>query len=177
MRTSILIISTTIVLCMFSQNIQSQTAIEFARMASTKLEHGDYEGAIDDFSNAIRLQPDYEVLYRAYFGRGYAKFQIGDYEGAKTDFDRSIREHSNDAEVYFWRAYTKYKLRYSANSEIADYNRAILLDPNYAEAYFNRGHANIKNRQLRAGCRDLRKAYELGYEEAEPHIRIHCGEP
>jgi len=172
------IIILTFVFIFFSaQQTQSQTAVEFARMASAKLEIGDFEAAINDFSNAIRLQPDYDILYRAYFGRGYAKFQIGDYEGAKTDFDRSIRQFSNDAEVYFWRAYTKYRLRYSASSEIADYNRAILLNPNYAEAYFNRGQANIKNRQLRAGCRDLRKAYELGYDEAEPHIRIHCGEP
>ncbi len=146
-------------------------------MASEKMGEGDFEAAINNFSNAIRLQPDYDILYRAYFGRGYSKFQLGNYEGAKTDFDRSIRQYANDAEVYFWRAYTKYKLNYSASSEIADYNRAILLDPNYAEAYFNRGHAKIKNRQLRAACSDLRKAYELGYEEAEPHIRIHCGKP
>ncbi len=172
-----IIILLTFFLCLGLQDTHSQTALEFARMGSAKLEIGDYEAAIDDFSNAIRLQPDYDILYRAYFGRGFAKFQIGDYEGAKTDFDRSIRQYSNDPEVYFWRAYTKYRLRYSASSEIADYNRAILLNPNYAEAYFNRGQAHIKNRQLRAGCRDLRKAYELGYEEAEPHIRIHCGEP
>ncbi len=146
-------------------------------MASQKMEEAEYDEAIEDFSNAIRLQPDYDILYRAYFGRGFCKFQLGDYEGAKSDFDRSIRQFANDPEVFFWRAYTKYKLRYPASSEIADYNRAILLNPNYAEAYFNRGQAKIKNRQLRAACSDLRKAYELGYEEAEPHIRIHCGKP
>lgn len=162
---------------LFVAGSYSQTVRDFARMATAKMELGDYRGAIEDFSSIIRLQPDYEMLYQAHFGRGYAKFQSGDYEGAKTDFDRSIRIYPNDAEVFFWRAYTKYRLRYSANSEIADYNRAILLNPNYAEAYFNRGQARIKNRQLSTGCRDLRQAFELGYNEAEPHIRIHCGEP
>ena len=156
---------------------KSQTVRDFARMATAKMELGDYRGAIEDFSSIIRLQPDYEMLYQAHFGRGYAKFQSGDYDGAKTDFDRAIRIYPNDAEVFFWRAYTKYRLRYRASSEIADYNRAILLRPDYAEAYFNRGQAKIKNRQLRGGCTDLRKAYELGYQEAETHIRIHCGEP
>lgn len=158
-------------------DIQSQTVRDFARMAKAKMELGDYKGAIDDFSAIIRLQPEYEMLYQAHFGRGYAKFQSGDFEGAKTDFDRAIRIYPNDAEVFFWRAYTKYRLRYRASSEIADYNRAILLRPDYAEAYFNRGQAKIKNRQLRSGCIDLKKALELGYEEAETHVRIHCGGP
>ncbi len=155
----------------------SQTVKDFARMAKAKMELGDYKGAVEDFSSIIRLQPEYEMLYQAHFGRGYAKFQMGEYEDAKKDFDRAIRIYPNDAEVFFWRAYTKYRLKYRASSEIADYNRAILLKPDYAEAYFNRGQAKIKNRQLSSGCKDLRKALELGYDEAEDHVRIHCGEP
>ncbi len=157
-------------------NLKAQTVRDFARMAKAKMEMGDYRGAISDFSSIIRLQPDYEMLYQAHFGRGYAQFQLGKFEEAKTDFDRAIRIYPNDAEVYFWRAFTKYKLRYRASSEIADYNRAILLRPDYAEAYFNRGQAKIKNRQLSSGCIDLRKALELGYEEAATHVKIHCGE-
>jgi tetratricopeptide (TPR) repeat protein len=154
-----------------------QNALDFARMARAKMDMGDYKGAIDDFSSVIRLQPEFETLYKAHFGRGYAKFQSGDYKGAKTDFDRAIRIYPNDPDVFFWRAYTKYRLRYSAASEIADYNRAILLNPDYAEAYFNRGQAKIKNRQLSSGCIDLRKALELGFQDAENQVRIHCGEP
>jgi len=157
-------------------NVKSQTVKDFARMANAKMEMGDYRGAINDFSSIIRLQPDFEMLYQAHFGRGYAQFQLGRYQDAKKDFDRAIRIFPNDAEVYFWRAYTRYKLRQSARSEIADYNRAILLNPDYAEAYFNRGQAKIKNRQLNSGCIDLRKALELGFEEAATHVRIHCPE-
>lgn len=155
----------------------AQSALDFARMARAKMDMGDYKGAIEDFSSTIRLQPDYETLYKAHFGRGYAKFKSGQYQDAKVDFDRAIRIYPNDPEVYFWRAYTKYHLRFSASSEIADYNRAILLKPDYAEAYFNRGQAKIKNRQLNSGCIDLRKALELGFKEAETHVKIHCGEP
>ncbi len=164
------------VMVFISAYTYSQSAADFARRANSKLELGDFRGAIDDFSSCIRLQPDFEVLYKAYFGRGFCNFQLGNYKDAKKDFDLSIRVYANDAEVYFWRAYTKYRLKYSASSEIADYNRAITLQPDYAEAYFNRGQARIKNRQARAGCNDLRKAYELGFEEAHIHIRIHCGE-
>jgi hypothetical protein len=46
---------------------------------------------------------------------------------AKMDFDRAIKIYPNDAEVFYWRAFTKYRMRASASSEISDYNRAILL--------------------------------------------------
>lgn len=154
-----------------------QTPRDFARMAKAKMSMGDYKGAIEDFSSIIRLQPDYEMLYQAYYGRGYAKFQQGKYKAAKNDFDEAIKIFPNDAQVYFWRAYTKYRLKYRASSEIADYNRAILLKPDYAEAYFNRGQAKIKNNQEKGGCKDLKEAFDLGYKEAETHIKIHCGEP
>jgi len=166
----------TIVFFSSAPELYSQTARDFARMANAKLDIGDYRGAREDFSSVIRLQPEFQTLYRAYFGRGYANFQLGDYEEAKSDFDRAIRIYPNDAEVYFWRGYTRFKLRQSAASEISDYSRAILLNPEYAEAYFNRGQARIKNNQLRTGCIDLKKALELNFEKARIHVKIHCGE-
>jgi tetratricopeptide (TPR) repeat protein len=156
-------------------NLSGQSINDFSRMAKAKMDIGDYKSAADDFSSIIRLQPNYEVLYQAYYGRGYAKFQMGNFKAAKTDFDRAIKIYPNDAEVYFWRAYTKYKLRDKASSEIADYNRAILLRPEYPEAFFNRGLAKIKNRQQSSGCNDLKKALELGYQDAELQLRLHCG--
>jgi tetratricopeptide (TPR) repeat protein len=159
----------------FTFTLKSQTTADLSRRAKAKMEMGDYKSAIEDFSSIIKLQPEYEILYQAHYGRGFAKFQLGDFQGAKQDFDRAIKIYPNDAEVYFWRAFTKYRMRASASSEIADYNRAILLKPDYAEAYFNRGQAKIKNRQLNSGCIDLKKALELGYQEAETHVKIHCG--
>jgi tetratricopeptide (TPR) repeat protein len=169
-----LVLTLMISLAVFS-NATSQSIADFSRMAKAKMERGDYKGAADDFSSIIRLQPEYELLYQAHYGRGYALFQMGKYRDAKMDFDRAIKIFPNDAEVYYWRAFTKYRMRASASSEISDYNRAILLRPDYAEAYFNRGQAKIKNRQLRSGCTDLRKSQELGYKEADTHIKIHCG--
>ncbi|MFW5892511.1 MAG: tetratricopeptide repeat protein [Bacteroidota bacterium] len=177
MRRQVLSIMLILLFTLASFTLQSQTSKDFARMAKAKIDLKDYKGAIDDFSSIIRLQPEYETLYQAYYGRGYAKFLDGNFKGAKSDFDRAIKIYPNDAQVFFWRAYTKYRLRYKASSEIADYNRAILLNPDYAEAYFNRGHAKIKNRQPRSGCKDLKKALELGYQEAETHVKIHCGTP
>ncbi len=177
MRPQLFTFTLILLFTLVTPTLKSQTPRDFTRMAKAKIDLGDYKGAIDDFSSIIRLQPEYEMLYQAYYGRGYAKFLDGDYDGAKSDFDRAIKIYPNDAQVFFWRAYTKYRLKYKASSEIADYNRAILLNPDYAEAYFNRGQAKIKNRQPKSGCKDLKKALELGYQEAETHLKIHCGMP
>lgn len=46
------------------------------------------KGAISDYTEAIRLRPDY---YKAYNNRGFTKIQIEDYVGAIFDFDQVIK--------------------------------------------------------------------------------------
>ncbi len=161
---------------MLSGMMMAQNAKDFLRMGDEHLANKDWNKAIESFSYCIKLQPDYQTLYKAHYGRGFAYFNLTEYKLARTDFDRSIRIFPNDPEVYFWRAYTKYHMGQSASSEISDYNRAILLKPDYAEAYFNRGEAKIKNNQKSAGCKDLRKALELGFKKAEFELKLHCEE-
>ena len=49
---------------------------------------GDFEGAIADYSEAIRLQPEHSELWNS---RGLAKLAKGDIAGAIADFDEAIR--------------------------------------------------------------------------------------
>ena len=51
---------------------------------------GDYEGAAEDYSNAISLNPKY---FDAYNNRGNTKNKLKDYQGALEDFDKSIERH------------------------------------------------------------------------------------
>ena len=48
----------------------------------------DYAGAIADYSEAIRLLPEY---YIAWNNRGTAKAKAGDYTGAIEDFNKAIK--------------------------------------------------------------------------------------
>ena len=49
----------------------------------------DYQGAINDFTTAIKLDSSYE---NAYFGRGDAKLNMKDYRGAVKDYSLIIIE-------------------------------------------------------------------------------------
>ena len=59
---------------------------------------GQYEEAIADFDQAIRLQPDSTL--RFYISRGHARAVLGQYEEAFADFDQAIRLRPDDAHAY-----------------------------------------------------------------------------
>ena len=48
---------------------------------------GDYAGAIEDYTQAIELDPKFA---EAYFNRGNAKHSSGDYAGAIEDYTKAI---------------------------------------------------------------------------------------
>ncbi|MEE3716964.1 tetratricopeptide repeat protein [Tumidithrix elongata RA019] len=88
-----------------------------------KYELGDYQGAIADFTEVVRLAPNDS---NAYYCRGNSKVKLGDYQGAIADFTEVIRLDPNDANAYFSRGYAKYELG-DKKVAIADYNEAAQL--------------------------------------------------
>ena len=56
-----------------------EIAENYKEMGDKKYQNGDYKGAIKDYSQAIRLKPDYAD---AYFYRGVSKGIMQDYKGA-----------------------------------------------------------------------------------------------
>ena len=64
----------------------------------------DYSGAISDFTNAIRIKPDYAY---AYYNRGFSKNKLKDYLGAIADYTKTIELDPNYALAYSNRGYSK----------------------------------------------------------------------
>ena len=141
----------------FSQGKQSISAKTYLLWGNTKLELGDYMGAILDCTRAILLKPDYA---EAYYARGYVKHVWGDYTGAIADYTKGIRLKSNLADAYLNRGVARAELgQYFA--AIADYDKAIRLEPDYALVYYNRGLAKGKLKRHFAAIADYDKAIRL----------------
>ncbi|MGU9956866.1 MAG: tetratricopeptide repeat protein [Arenicellales bacterium WSBS_2016_MAG_OTU3] len=68
---------------------------------------GNFEEAIKDFDEAIRLKPDYAA---AYWWRGMAKYELKQYKEAIKDFDEAIRLKPDDYIAYRWRGLAWSKL-------------------------------------------------------------------
>ena len=105
-----------------------------------KSDLGDYAGAIADYTQAIRLTPDFAS---AYYNRGIAKAALGHYIAAIADYTETIRLKPDHASAYYNRGIVKRKLK-QYDAAIADYTETIRLKSDHASAYYNRGIANSK---------------------------------
>ena len=102
----------------------------------------EYDKAIADFTEAIRLEPN----VGAYYNRGKAWSTKKEHDKANADFDAAIRFDPKDAWGFnnrgrVWLAKKDYE------KAIADYDAAIRLDPKYASAHFNRSVTEMLTRR------------------------------
>ena len=115
------------------------TSYNEAIRAGTKklLNLSDYQGAIKDFDEAIRLEPQNAV---AYFNRGTAYLYLG-----LADLESEKLEHALEAFV----------------EVLANYDQAIRLDPEYADAYGSRGASYVYLEKYELAIQDYTEAIRI----------------
>ena len=72
-------------------------AYDIFRQGETKLQVGDYRGAIEDYDQVLKLDA---VNTDAYVSRGVARFGLGDKQGAIKDFTQALQLDANNADIY-----------------------------------------------------------------------------
>ena len=150
----------------FSQQSQFISADTYFRRGNDKTRMENYQGAIADYTQGIRLKPNDAF---AYVVRGNAKVQLGQYFAAIADYDTAIRLKPNDAFAYVVRGNAKVQLgQYFA--AIADYDTAIRLKPNDAFAYVVRGNAKVQLGQYFAAIADYDTAIRLKPNDAFAYV-------
>lgn len=145
---------------------------------------GDFLGAIGNFDEAIRLNPDDAQSHNI---RGNVWDELGAFERALADYDAAIRIDSNNPAAFHDRAILWQRkgaldkalvdldraIRFSFadahlycdrglvwyqrgrhERAIADFDHAIKLDPNFTAAYINRGLILHSNREFTVAFAD-----------------------
>lgn len=114
------------------KTIVQNPAEDLFNSALAKSEAGDIQGAIADYTEAIRLNPNYA---KAHNKRGIIHGRnLKDYTAAKADFDRAIEINPNYGDAYYNRARVREFLEDKPGA-IADYQKA-------AELYQKDGNTN-----------------------------------
>jgi tetratricopeptide (TPR) repeat protein len=127
---------------------------------------GDYDRAIADFNEAIRLRPEYALAYN---NRGNAWNYKGDHDRAIADYSEVIRFNPKYALAYNNRG-AAWNYKGDHDRAIADYSEAIRLNPEYALAYNNRGAAwNYKGDHGRA-IADYSEAIRVNPKDARAYL-------
>ncbi|MCH8196992.1 MAG: tetratricopeptide repeat protein [Proteobacteria bacterium] len=116
-----------------------------------------YDRAIQDYTEAIRLKPDYA---RAFNNRGLSYGRKRQYDRAIRDFTEAIRLRPDYTSAYYKRGLA-YGRKRQYDRAIQDYTEAIRLKPNYASAYGGRGYAKVQLGKRDKAIADFRKAIEL----------------
>ncbi len=153
-------------------------AIDYFGRAMEQLTLRNYESAVEDFTRAIEITPDFAL---AYFMRAFARHKVSgavdensvdvpfmaanemrnryalmldDYDKALQLAPRMATAHYNKGNLYLEMG--------DLTSAISAYSEAIRLHPEFGEAYYNRGYVYFKLGNRANGVADLSRAGELG---------------
>lgn len=99
-----------------------------------RVDLGDVDGAIRDYSRAIQLNARNSEAYQ---DRAAVRMRNGEFEKAITDFNEAIARAPESAEAYAGRGVANASLA-RRELALADFDRAIQLDPGLAIPYVNK---------------------------------------
>jgi tetratricopeptide (TPR) repeat protein len=118
-------------LCLCSAVLFAQTkedAVAYCDRGLDKVMQSDDEGAIEDFTRAIDIDPEYAD---AYYNRACAKYDLDDCAGAVEDYTKTIELDPKYKDAYYNRGCAKYDLGDSTGA-LKDLRKAVKLG--YPEA-------------------------------------------
>ncbi len=120
------------------------------------METGNYEMAIDDFTESINLEPQTYSLAM----RGDSRRLKGNYEEAVEDFTLALEIDPEFYWAYYRRGWTK---EFMKEYEVAlnDYTQAIEKNPGYAYSYLARGELLKNHFNPEKAIPDFKKVVEL----------------
>jgi|ERR1700730_868053 len=131
--------------------------IAYVSRGLAKVKKSELGAAIEDFNEAIRLDPNYIA---ALINRGVAYGLMGQIDRAIEDYTRAIKLDPNSIQAYFDRGFA-YSNAGDYRSAVEDYSQVILLDPKNFGAFNNRCNVQNMRRDYDSAIQDCSKAIEL----------------
>lgn len=141
-------------------------ADDFFIKAYDSYRNKDYQGAIANYTQAIRLNPRYA---NAYYNRGIARSDIGDKQGAIADYTQTVKINPRHDDAYYNRGLVYYELK-NYQAAIADYNESLKINPNAEDAYLNRGLARYELGDKQGAITDYNQALKINPKYANAYL-------
>jgi tetratricopeptide (TPR) repeat protein len=140
-------------------------AVAYSNRGNSFLRRGQNERAIQDYDEAIKLDPRFVDAYR---NRGAAWFNTAAYDKALGDYDAAIRLDPREAGGWADRC-SVYALTGKPGEAKADCDKALDLDPQHVEAQAWRTLVNLQLGQADDAERDI--VGIVGDSPSDPSLR------
>ena len=129
--------------------------------------HGEFDEALDDASEAVRLAPDKAGNL---VGRAVIFLKKKDYRAAITDLDAALRRDRQSGPAYNTRGVVRGALG-EFDAAIADFDIAIRLQPRCPRFFANRGFTRANKEDFDEAIADLNEAIRLDPDLAVAYLR------
>ncbi len=126
----------------------------------------DVARAMEDYTEAIRLDPQNAALY---CNRGYLRGEQHEFDKAIADFTEAIRLDPRDPIAYLHRGHA-WSEQHHDDKAVADFTETIRLDPQNAYAFRSRAHTWLDKGDLNAAIADFTAAIRLDPREVTAYI-------
>ncbi len=146
----------------FISSYNKQISLVYVTRGNTYFKLKEYKQAIDDYTQAIKLDPKNAIYYNA---RGTTYSQLKDYKQAIDDYSQAIKIDPKDAFYYGSRGFTYFQLK-DYKQAIDDYSQAIKLDPKKAIYYNARGTTYSQLKDYKQAINDYTQAIKLDPKDA-----------
>ncbi|MBY0546602.1 MAG: tetratricopeptide repeat protein [Candidatus Obscuribacterales bacterium] len=129
-----------------------------------KFSQANFAGAINDYTDAIKLAPTRGVLY---LQRGLARIEEGLFDLALADLDKALEfDKPNSLAISICRGKAHFGLK-NYERALDDFSSAIKSDPKASLAFIGRAEAYLALGEDDKSLRDLERALKL--DPAQPH--------
>ena len=148
-----------------------QTADEYLKSGIEKHNLKDFEGAIEEYSKAIKADKN---LRDGYFNRGVCELGLKDFKSAKKDFDKTIELDPKFVKAFYSRA-TVYVSQEKYVEALPDLDKTIELDQTLPNALNLRGQIRAQTGNKKGACEDFNIAKKNGDKQADKYLSQFCG--
>ncbi|MEN7546997.1 tetratricopeptide repeat protein [Rapidithrix thailandica] len=149
----------------------SSDYIKAQNLGDALFELKKYEAAKEAYTQAMNVtNPQSGKLH---YTIGLCHYYQEDYAMGIRYFSQAIEQNPREASYFDYRARSYMNLSQYTEA-IEDYSSSINFHPNDAQIYLERGTAKIALHNKHDGCRDFKKAQEMGNEEADKMIEEYC---
>lgn len=148
-----------------------QTADDYLKAGIEKHNANDLEGAIKDYTKAIKLD---KTLVNAYYNRGMCEQALKKYGDAYNDFEITTKLNPNLSGPFYSKA-TVLAAQEKYKEAIPHLDKAIQIDEKTPNALTLRGQIRAQLGDKTGACEDFNKAKGFGDKNSGKLLSMHCG--